>query len=68
MKQQLVTVNKENEEKLMEQADELRRKLLKEVEDCKKELERSEYTRTRAEKAKGKLMQEVLPIINCILN
>ncbi|VDN17845.1 unnamed protein product, partial [Gongylonema pulchrum] len=59
LKQQLIIVNKKNEEKLLEQSEELHKKLSKELEDCRKELEQSEYVRSRAEKAKEKLMHEV---------
>uniref|UniRef100_A0A915PST5 Myosin motor domain-containing protein n=1 Tax=Setaria digitata TaxID=48799 RepID=A0A915PST5_9BILA len=64
LKQQLTEANKKSEEKLLLQGEELRKKMAKEVEACKKELEQSEYTRTRSEKAKEKLMQENEDMLN----
>lgn len=59
LKEQLTDTKKKNDEKLLLQAEELSKKLMKEMEACKKELEQSEYARARSEKAKEKLMQEV---------
>ncbi|KAL3993677.1 Myosin head (motor domain) family protein [Acanthocheilonema viteae] len=58
LKQQLIDAEKKNDEKLVLQAEDLRKKLIKEVEIYKKELEQTEYARARSEKAKEKLMQE----------
>lgn len=59
LKQQLTDVKMKNDEKLVLQTEELRKKLMKEAEVFKKELEQSEYARVRSEKAKEKLMHEV---------
>ncbi|EFO26078.1 myosin [Loa loa] len=64
LKQQLTDVIKKNDENLLLQAEELRKKLTKEMEACKKELEQSEYARARSEKAKEKLVQEKEDMLN----
>ncbi|KAM3720134.1 Myosin heavy chain, non-muscle [Dirofilaria immitis] len=58
LKQQLTDTIKKNDEKLLLQAEELCKKRMKEVKACKKELEQSEHTRARSEKAREKLIQE----------
>ncbi|VDO39754.1 unnamed protein product [Onchocerca flexuosa] len=64
LKQQLTDTKKKNDEKLLLQVEEMRKKLMKEVEAYKKELEQSEHTRARNEKAKEKLMQENEDMLN----
>ncbi|KAK6102849.1 Myosin head (motor domain) family protein [Brugia pahangi] len=64
LKQQLTDTKKMNDEKLLLQTEELRKKLTKELETYKKELEQSEYARARNEKAKEKLLQENEDMLN----
>ncbi|CAG9536583.1 unnamed protein product [Cercopithifilaria johnstoni] len=64
LKQQLTDAKKKSDEMLLLQTEELRKKVMKEVEVYKKELEQSEYARARSEKAKEKLRQENEDMLN----
>ncbi|KHN84834.1 Myosin-9 [Toxocara canis] len=58
LKDQLVEMKKKNDDEALEQAEEARKKVLKELEACQKQLEEVEAARMRSEKAKKKLIQE----------
>lgn len=67
LKQQLTDIKTKNDEKLFSQVEDVRKKLTKEVEACKKELEQNEYARARSDKAKEKLMQVVRLLLSLVI-